>query len=123
MLYHIMFREQIVADVTTDDNNLVTNITKYVPDSPIQPFWGDFSNATPQAMTVRFYNFLKDRCYEDGRLDLPDILQLAGLETNDPYKWVRVSHGVTWEDFFWIRFDVQPTHRLKAVGLKNKGNE
>lgn len=29
----------------------------------------------------------------------------VGLSENNPWKWCRISHGVTYEDFFWIRFE------------------
>jgi len=27
------------------------------------------------------------------------------MKSNDPWEWNRKTHGVTWEDFFWIKFD------------------
>ena len=53
----------------------------------------------------RVYDFLKSRCYEDERADLKEILDQAGLKSNNPWKWARITHGVTYEDFFWIKFD------------------
>lgn len=105
MVYNIMYMDTLVAKVTTDENNMTISIEKYISDSPIQPLWGDFSKESKQSLTNRFYGFLKDRCYEDNRADLPVILKQAGLSSNNPYEWVKVSHGVTYEDFFWIRFE------------------
>ena len=103
--YHIMYKDIPVADVSADEKNLVRSIKKFVPDSPMQPLWGDFSKASPQAMTARFYTFLKGRCYDDARADLPEILRQAGMKSNNPYEWVRVCHGVTYEDFFWVKLE------------------
>ncbi len=105
LVYHIMYMDTPVADVIMDGNGLVSRIVKYVPDSPMQPIWGDTGNMSKSALTNRFYVFLKSRCYEDSRADLPEILRQAGLESNNPYEWVRVSHGVTWEDFFWVKIN------------------
>ena len=105
MVYHFMFRDNPVADVTTDEKNMVISITKFIPDSPKQLFWGDFTNATPQMMTKRLYTILKSRCYEDGRADLEKILKQAGMKTNNPYEWAHVCHCVMYEDDFWVRFD------------------
>ena len=104
-VYHILNMDTPVADVVMGENNLVREIHKLVPDSPIQPFWGDVESVSPQVLTERFYNFLADRRYEDGRSDLPMILKQAGLDSNNPYEWVHICHGVTHEDFFWVRFD------------------
>ncbi len=103
--YNIMYMNTVVADIKLNDKNMVESIIKYVKDSPMQPIWGDFTNATMQEMTRRFYVFIKDRCYEDCRVDLPRILEQAGMETNNPYEWIKISHGVTFEDFFWIKED------------------
>ncbi len=99
MIYHVYNADTPVADVYTDNGNEVTKIDKLVPDGIMQPFSGD------DASTLRFYNFLKSRCYEDGRADLPEILEVMGLSWNSPYDFCRKTHGVTWEDFFWIRYD------------------
>ena len=79
-------------------NNGKTKIEKHVPDSIIQPFCGDRQDI------MRVYDFLESRCYENGRADLKEILKLVGMTENNPWQWAWVSHGVTWEDHFWIRF-------------------
>ena len=107
--YHIMHRDTPVADVITE-NNMVISIIKYVKDSPMQPFCGITKASSRQAMTKRFYGFLESRCYENNRADLPYILKQAGLTSNNPYEWIHVCHGVTWEDFFWVRFDDEDIH-------------
>ena len=98
-VYHIMLMNILVADVYVDSNNRVIDIKKYVDDGPNQPFSGKNKS------TERFFAFLEDRCYENGRKDLPKILASVGLKSNNPYEWVKITHGVTYEDFFWIKFD------------------
>ena len=78
MIYHIMHKDIPVADVYTNEHHIFTE---------------------------RFYMFMKDRCYEDGRADLPQILAAAGMTENDPYEWCKRTHGVTYDDFFWIKYD------------------
>ena len=99
MVYHIMFQNTHVADVYTNEHHIFQKIEKFVPDSPIQPFWGD------NMSTERFYMFMKDRCYEDSRGDLPQILASVGMTENNPYEWCKLTHGVTYEDFFWIKYE------------------
>lgn len=99
MVYHVMHMNTPVADVYTNEHNIFQRINRLVPDGPTQPFWeGPMS-------TQRFYEFMKGRCYEDGRGDLGRILAAAGMTENNPYEWCRRTHGVTWEDFFWIRYE------------------
>ena len=99
MIYHIMWRDEPVADVDLSDDHKEIRLTKIMPPGLKQPFSGGEFNIR------RFYNFLKDRCYEDGRADLQEILAQAGMTENNPYQWVRLTHGVTWDDFFWIKVD------------------
>lgn len=98
MEFTVMHKNEPVAVVKITDDKRGVTIDKLIPDCIRQPFGGDRQDLE------RVYNFLKDRCYEDGRGDLPEILAQAGLESNNPWEWVKLSHGVTYEDFFWIRF-------------------
>ena len=100
-MYHftVMHRNREVAEVFVSDDRKEVTGKKLVPDSLVQPFGGtDLS-------LHRVYGFLKSRCYEDGRADLPEILRQANLTSNDPWEWNRITHGVTWEDEIWIRFE------------------
>ncbi len=97
--FTVMHKDQAVAEVFISDDRKQVTINKLVPDSIIQPFGGS------DLSLHRVYGFLKSRCYEDGRVDLKEILRQAGLTENDPWKWNRITHGVMWEDEMWIRFE------------------
>ncbi len=99
MVYHIMWRDEPVADVNLSDDHKTISLIKYMPAGLKQPFSGGEFNLE------RFYDFLKDRCYEDGCGELKEILASVGMEKNDPYEWVRITHGAGWEDSLWIKFD------------------
>lgn len=96
--FTVMHMDTPVANVSVSDDHKLVTIDKLVPDSVIQPFGGNDLSLN------RVYRFLKSRCYEDGRIDLPEILAKAGLTSNDPWKWNQITHGVTWEDFLWVKF-------------------
>lgn len=97
--FTVMHRNDPVARVEVSDDHKEARVEKYIPDSIIQPFSGSDLSIN------RVYQFLKNRCYEDGRQGLKEILLQAGLSTNDPWEWNKVTHGVTWEDDLWIKFD------------------
>lgn len=97
--FTVMHQNKPVARVQISDDHRAVRIDKLVPDSIIQPFGGN------DLSIHRVYHFLKSRCYEDGRDDLPEILRQAGLQDNNPWEWNRITHGVTWEDDLWIRFE------------------
>lgn len=96
-IYEILFKNQVVDEVVISQGRKNVLLVKKTRKRLIQPFAKD--NIT----IFDFYNFLKDRCYEDGRADLDEILAQANMTSNNPYEWIKVSHGVTWEDYFWIR--------------------
>ena len=97
--YHVMFMDTPVADVLLRNDRKEIRFIKWLPDGPFQPFSGE------KLDLERFYTFLKSRCYEDGRADLPSILRKAHFRNNNPYDWVRLTHGAVYDDFFWIRIN------------------
>ena len=98
-VYHVMYIDEPAADVTLSADRKQITFRKWKPDGLQQPFSGN------KLDLERFYRFIKSRCYEDGRGDLAEILKKAHLSDNNPYDWIRISHGVTYDDFFWIRIN------------------
>lgn len=97
--FTVMCENIPVANVRVSDDHKEVGIEKLVGDCIMQPFGGtDLS-------LRRVYNFLKSRCYEDGRADLDEILAQAHLDFNDPWKWNQITHGVMWDDKIWIRYE------------------
>lgn len=97
--FTVMHEDTEVAKVSISDDRKEVAVQKLVPDSIIQPLGG--SNHSLE----RIYGFLKSRCYEDGRVDLKEILKQAGMTSNNPWEWNRITHGVMWDDKIWIRFE------------------
>lgn len=54
---------------------------------------------------------LKTRCWDEGRPDIKKLLRVRGIEEYNPLAIVRKTHGVSWNDFIWIRF---PGEKLTA---------
>lgn len=94
-----MYKNEPVTEIYLSDDKKIVRIKKLIPDGIKQPFSGE------KLGLERIYNFLKSRCYEDGREDLPEILKQVGLATNNPWKWCRITHGVTYDDYFWIKYE------------------
>lgn len=98
MFFTIMHCNEAATEVFISDDKKEVVIRKLIPDSLRQPLSGN------KLDLERVYDFLKSRCYEDGRADLPEILSQAGLTSNNPWRWMRITHGVTYDDMFWIKF-------------------
>lgn len=88
-----------VARVYVSDDHKTVSIEKLIPDGMMQPFSGN------KLDLERIYNFLKERCYEDTYVGLEDVLKKQNMSSNNPWEWNRKKHGITWEDFFWIKFE------------------
>lgn len=94
--YEILYKDILLKEVLVSKNKKEILVINKSKDLFLKPFKDDLS-------IYDFYIFLKSRCYEDNRDDLDDILKQANLPSNNPYEFIKVSHGVTWEDYFWIR--------------------
>lgn len=97
--FTVLFQDEEVAKVILSSDKKKVEIIKLIPDGIKQPFGGARQDL------ARVYDFLKSRCYENDRADLETILATAGMSSNNPWQWVKKTHGVTYEDFFWIRFE------------------
>lgn len=100
-VYHIMYLNEIVAIVKLSLDKKHIEYTKVKEDGVYQPFSGD------KLDLERFYRFIKSRCYEDNRADISNILKIMNLKSNNPYEVIEITHGVTFEDFFWIKKDYE----------------
>lgn len=70
-----------------------------------------FTNAIPQVPYLfdnptveQIYEFLESRCMPKGRKQLDEYLRYLGLEEYNPWEIVKITHGVMWEDFLWLKF-------------------
>lgn len=96
MKFQIMWKNKEVATVETfKDTDAVT--IKRSPDFP------QFLNNTVDRRRV--YEFIKSRCVEENRADIKAILSEMKLAEYNPWKMVQITHGVDWDDFYWIRFE------------------
>ena len=98
-IFTVMHKNEKVAHVCVSSDHKEVSITKYVSDGIKQPFSGN------KLDLERVYYFLKDRCFEDGYAELQKVLEKFEMVSNDPWEWNRKTHGVTWDDYFWLKFD------------------
>lgn len=97
--FMVMYKNEDVAFVHVSADHKEVSIKKIMPDGMKQVFNGN------KLDLERVYSFLKDRCFEDGYTDLENVLAKVGMISNNPWEWNRKTHGVTWEDYFWVKFE------------------
>lgn len=93
--YYIMFATIPVLKLVYQGGKLIDS-TKLTEKEMLLPIRGTINE-------YKVYQFMKSRCYEDGRVDLPKILAAANLENNDPWAWVEKTHGAVYEDSWWVK--------------------
>lgn len=98
LAFSIMWKNEVSSDVYLSNDKKYVHVRKYTSTPGKQPFMGGDIN------TSRIYDFLKSRCYEDNYAGLKEVLKTANLNDNNPWKWCKHSHGVTWDDFLWIKY-------------------
>ena len=113
MIYNfsVLFKDEVVADVHMDTDKNESSIKRYQL-SPKQPFMCDRQDIP------YIFMFLESRCFDNGRPDLPDILEAHGMTENNPYEWNRKTHGVMYNNFWWLRF---PGEHLQWDDVKVRG--
>ena len=92
--FSVYFKDECIADVHIDTEKNETSIKRYIL-GPKQPFMCERQDIH------YIYGFLESRCFDNGWPDTPPILKAN--ETN-PYEWCRKTHGIMYNDFWWIRF-------------------
>lgn len=97
--FMVMYKNEEVAFVHVSADHKEVSIKKIMPDGMKQVFNGS------KLDLERVYSFLKERCFEDGYTDLENVLEKVGMTSNNPWEWNRKTHGVTWEDYFWVKFE------------------
>ena len=91
--FTVMWKDDVMADVRLYDKRRKVEIQKHE-----NPFYGG------EVTVERVYRFLEGRCMERNRPCLPEYLEWLGLKEYNPYEIVKITHGVMWEDFQWLRF-------------------
>ncbi len=99
MKFSILWKNELLADIETEPRKSEVKIKKY----DVRPMIQIFQRG--KIDRERIYEFIKSRCMEEGRGDIEEILEELGLEEYDPWKMVQITHGVDWDDFYWIRFE------------------
>jgi len=94
--FTVMNKDRKITDVEIKNNKV--NVIKYSMQMDEQPFYGG------PVDLERVYLFLESRCMDRNRDCLDEYLDWLGLDEYNPYKIVKKTHGVMWEDFFWLRF-------------------
>lgn len=97
--FKLMLEDRVVADVVIHDDRVM--MCRCYTDTPYsQLFNPRRHNTFEDVMAV-----LKSRCWDEGRPDMDKLLQGVGLKEYNPLEIVKVTHGVSFNDMFWFKFE------------------
>jgi len=97
-IFDTYFKNKKTSHVEMDRDHMQITYKKFTDQIPEVPFLFDFPTFE------QMYDFLESRCMPKKRHCLSEYLNACGLTEYDPYKIVKVTHGVMWEDFLWLKF-------------------
>ncbi|MBR4514538.1 MAG: hypothetical protein IKO61_06595 [Lachnospiraceae bacterium] len=101
--FEVFWKNELSARVSV--NRSKVNVSRFI----IHPIRQIFSSE--HISRNQLNEILKLRCFEEGRPDIKDKLASIGLTEYIPIEIVKRTHGVSYNDYIWIRF---PGEKLRA---------
>lgn len=94
--FEVYWKDEITARVYVKEKDVI--VSKFT-DHPLKQLF-----AEKKMTRYQLNQILELRCWERGRADINDLLKNIGLTEYNPQEIVRKTHGVSFNDFIWIRF-------------------
>ncbi|MCD8300060.1 MAG: hypothetical protein LUC41_02625 [Clostridiales bacterium] len=92
------WKNEKTSDVVISADRKSVSYTIYNHEVAKAPF--GFEDPTVEQM----YHFLEERCMPRRPGQLQEYLDYLGLDEYNPWEIVKITHGVMWEDFLWLKF-------------------
>ena len=99
----VWWKNRLTAKVYSEGTKVYVESTEK---NPMKRLFPNMTLSRYQASEV-----LKMRCWDPGRPDIKELLAACGLTKYVPLDIVRKTHGVSYNDFLWIKF---PGENLRA---------
>lgn len=96
--FYVMSKDEKIAKCVIRDGELIS-IDKYAKEIYDQPFYGE-NTSLEYVMS-----FLEDRVVNRNKYNINEILASLGLDHYDMIDILRKTHGVSYDDFTWIKFE------------------
>lgn len=98
LTFYVMSKDKKIAKCMIKDGKLIS-IDKYAKKIYEQPFYGE--NISLEYVI----SFLKSRTVSINKEDIDEVLANLGLDHYDMLDILRKTHGVSYDDFKWIKFE------------------
>lgn len=95
--FSVFYNSELTADVDVKENDVL--IKRYTMHPVKQIFYAD------RIPRYKLGEILELRCWDKNRVDLLDCLHKIGLSEYNPYEICRRTHGITYADKIWFRYE------------------
>ena len=96
--FEILNKNDVIAHVIVDRENQIVDVKQYT-DHPVHKQFKQ-KEITMQDIA----KWLRGRCFPETRFNKDQLLQDLGLRTYSPLSIVKKTHGLQFEDYYWVRF-------------------
>ena len=114
----VWWKNRLTAKVHSEGTKVYVESTEK---NPMKRLFPNMTLSRYQASEV-----LKMRCWDPGRPDIRELLAACGLTKYAPLDIVRKTHGVSYNDFLWIKFpgeDLRAEDVLVRTDWSNDDND
>ena len=108
--FEVFWKDTLSARVSVRRNRVY--VTRLIRHPVRQLFSAD------QISRNQLNSVLRMRCFDENRADAKEKLRTLGLQSYNPLEIVKKTHGVSYNDFLWIRF---PGEELTAKDVLVRG--
>lgn len=105
--FSVFYNEELVADVDAGQKEVL--VRRYTLHPGKQIFYAD---VIPR---YKLGEILSLRCWDKDRADIQDCLSNLGLSSYNPYAICRKTHGITYADRIWFRYEGEFFDGVKAL--------
>lgn len=105
LYFDVLYQDELTGRIELDGINLVKKEC-YLPEDEKNKFiFFPFYNLDTG---YDIHNYLKDRVVPENRYNLEAILNALDIEEYNVYDILKKTHGATFDDYIWFRFDDLP---------------
>lgn len=112
----VVHYDEVVAKMDVDWPSKTVHVEQYSADKLVIPF--PTLGEKVDVSTEKFVDYLESRCFPRTRDNAQELLEMMGLTAYNPYKIVRTTHGVIFDDYIWLRFKGEEDLKYEDVGLR-----
>ena len=94
--FEVYWKDEITARVYVKEYDVT--VSRFT-DHPLKQIF-----AQKKMTRYQLNRILELRCWERDRADINELLENIGLQEYNPQEIVRKTHGVSFNDYIWIRF-------------------